>query len=87
MKSKYSNEKHKFTVFSGHRIIASAWRAPQGAIPAKSLWKAEGVTSSGGLFSPSPNPPHTLHSFPLLPGKACKGREGGQAQHVNLVNY
>ena len=37
MKSKYSNEKHKFTVFSRHRIIASAWRAPQGAIPAKSL--------------------------------------------------
>ena len=38
MKSKYSNEKHKFTVFSGHRIIASAWRAPQGAIPTKSLF-------------------------------------------------
>ena len=38
MKSKSSNEKHKFTVLSGHRIIASAWRVPQGAIPAKSLF-------------------------------------------------
>ena len=38
MKSKYSDEKHKFTVFSGHRIIASAWQAPRGAIPAKSLF-------------------------------------------------
>ena len=37
MKSKYSDEKHKFTVFGGHRIIASAWQAPWGAIPAKSL--------------------------------------------------
>ena len=38
MKSKYSDEKHKFTVFRGHRIIASAWQAPRGAIPAKSLF-------------------------------------------------
>ena len=37
MKSKYSDEKHKFTVFNGHRIIASAWQAPRGATPAKSL--------------------------------------------------
>ena len=36
MKSKYSDEKHKFTVFSEHRIIASAWQAPWVAIPAKS---------------------------------------------------
>ena len=38
MKSKYSDEKHKFTVFSGHRIIASARQAPWGAIPANSLF-------------------------------------------------
>ena len=178
MKSKYSDEKHKFTIFGGNRIIASAQQAPRGAIPAKPLfcfydalvnhnqacfviirlnfiiisywflllstchfvirhkpiiirhlfiiityqyiiirhnfsyqapiyYQALAKFSETGIlhhpfskvpwggalcgklresplqvdfFSPSPNPPHTLHSFPLLPGKTCKGRGGGQAQ-------
>ena len=38
MKSKYSDEKQKFTIFGGNRIIASAQQAPRGAIPAKPLF-------------------------------------------------